>query len=390
MTTKKTLFLLVSVVAMLSLLAAGMLGQSLQKDNVYRHLSVFTEVLSIVNNNYVEQVSPDELLDGAFEGVTQAVDEFSFYVPPADMDEFKKWSESGEGKDVGLTLTKRFGYAFVIASRAGSPADKAGLGPGDFIEKIDGTPTEKMAVWQVLSKLHSAGPEGRKVTVVHGGMTKREEMTLVLAGGETAGFESREIEGTPYFKVVDWSDATAPALEAFLKDTRAKSKDAVLIDVRGNASDAVEVAVKCADMLLSKGLITSLAGRRIEPRSWNADKATVFDGTVLVLTDPSTAGAGEVFAAAIGGNGRGRVVGLPTYGRAIVQKTISLPSGGGVRVTIGHYTSPDLKPIKEQGVRPDVMADRSVPEPDKVDDKSDAVLEKALSLLAVKPAKAAA
>lgn len=389
MTTKKAVFLLVSVVTMLSLLAAGVFGQSLQKENVYRHLSVFTEVLSIVNNSYVEQVSTDELLDGAFDGVAQAVDEFSFYVPPADMADFKKWTESGAGREAGVTLTKRFGYAYVIAVRDGSPAAKAGLGPGDFIEKIDGVPTEKMAVWQVLSRLRAPGTEGRKLTVVHGGMTKREDMTVVFGDLAPSEFPSKEIDGTPYLKITDWNASTAQALESFLSDARKKAKSGVIVDVRGNASDDVDIAVKCADMLLSKGTITSLTGRRIEAKSWPADKATLYDGEVLVLTDPSTAGAGEVFSSAISGNGRGRAVGLPTYGRAIVQKTVELPSGGGVRVTIGHYTSPDLKPIKDAGVRPDVMADRVIPEPDKTG-AGDPILEKAISLLAAKTTKAAA
>jgi len=389
MTTKKAVFLLVSVVAMLSLLAAGVFGQSIQKDNVYRHLSVFTEVLSIVNNNYVEQVSSDELLDGAFGGVTQAVDEFSYYIPPADVAEYKKWTGAGTASDLGLTLTKRFGYAFVIAVREGSPGEKAGLGPGDFIEKIEGVPTEKMAVWQVLSKLQAPATAGRKVTVVHGGMTKREDMTIDFSQVAPAEFPSKEIDGTPYIKLTDFNASTPKALEAFLADARTKAKGIVLIDVRESSSDDVESAVKCADLLLSKGMITSVVGRRVEKKSWNADKATAYNGTVLVLTDPSTAGAGEVFSAAISGNGRGRVVGLPTYGRAIVQKTIDLPSGGAVCVTIGHYTTPDLKPIKESGIKPDVMADRSLPEPDKTE-KSDPVLEKALSLVEAKPLKAAA
>jgi carboxyl-terminal processing protease len=389
MTTKKAVFLLVSVVAMLSLLAAGVFGQSLQKDNVYRHLSVFTEVLSIVNNNYVEQVSTDELLDGAFGGVTQAVDEFSYYIPPADVAEYRKWTGSGSANSVGLTLTKRFGYAYVIAVRDGSPAAKAGLGPGDFIEKIEDVPTAKMAVWQVLSKLQAPATAGRKVTVVHGGMTKREDMTIDFSKLLPVEFPSKEIEGVPYIKLTDFTPATPKALEAFLVDAKSKAKGTVLIDVRESSSDDVDSAVKCADLLLSKGLITSVVGRRVESKSWNADKATVYDGTVLVLTDPSTAGAGEVFSSAISGNGRGRVVGLPTYGRAIVQKTIDLPSGGAVCVTIGHYTSPDLKPIKDAGVKPDVAADRVMPEPDKTE-KSDPVLEKALSLVAAKPAKAAA
>ncbi|MCM2315246.1 MAG: S41 family peptidase [Thermoanaerobaculia bacterium] len=389
MTTKKAMFLLVSVVAMLSLLAAGVLGQSLQKDNVYRHLSVFTEVLSIVNGNYVEEVSSDELLDGAFAGVTQAVDEFSFYVPPAEMAAFRKSSERGDLLDAGVLLSKRFGYAFVIAVRDGSPAAKAGLGPGDFIEKIGGKPTEKMGAWQVEAALRGAKDEKRAITVVHGGITKREEMTIVLAPPSPAEFVTKDFEGTPYLKIPEFGPSTAAALEQFLAGARKQAKPTVLIDVRGNSGDDVESAVKCADMLLTKGMITSVVGRRVPAKSWSADRATLYDGDVLVLVDQSTVGAAEVFSSAISGNGRGRTVGLPSYGRAIVQKTVDLPSGGGLRVTIAHYSTPDLKPIKELGVKPDVALDRALPEPDKTAE-SDPILEKALSLLEQKTEKAAA
>ena len=389
MSTKKAMFLLVSVVAMLTLLAAGVFGQSLQKDNVYRHLSVFTEVLSIVNGNYVEDVSSDELLDGAFTGVTQAVDEFSFYVPPADMSAFRKSVSKGELIDPGVLLSKRFGYAYVIAVRDGSPAATAGLGPGDFIEKIGGKPTEKMAAWQVEAALRGAKDETRAITVVHGGITKREEMTIALTPRSPAQYARKDFNGTPYLKVPEFGPDTAAALESFLGDARKQAKKNVLLDVRGNGSDDVESAVKCADMFLSKGMITSVIGRRAEAKSWSADRATLFDGDILVLVDPSTAGAAEVFSSAISGNGRGRVVGLPTYGRAIIQKTVDLPSGGGLRVTIGHYSTPSLQPIKELGVKPDVTIDRALPEPDKTLE-SDPILEKALSLLEAKTEKAAA
>ncbi|MGK2856358.1 MAG: S41 family peptidase [Thermoanaerobaculia bacterium] len=389
MTTKKALFLLISVVAMLSLLAAGVLGQSLQKDNVYRHLSVFTEVMSIVNGNYVEEVSSDELLDGAFTGVTRAVDEFSFYVPPAEMAAFRKSVAEDKLIDAGVLLSKRFGYAYVIAVREGSPAASAGLGPGDFIEKIGGTLTEKMAAWQVEAALRGAKDETRVLTVVHAGITKREEMKIVLTPAAPVEFVRKDFEGTPYLKVPEFGPDTPAELESFLGDARKQAAKMVLIDVRGNAGDDVESAVKCADMLLTKGMITSVVGRRAEAKSWSADRATLFDGDVLVLVDQSTVGAAEVFSSAIGGNGRGRLVGLPTYGRAIIQQTIDLPSGGGLRVTIAHYTTPDLKPIKEAGVKPDVTIDRALPEPDKTAD-ADPILEKALSLIDTKAAKAAA
>src|ERR1700686_4433857 len=137
MTKKKIVFLSVSVALLLSLLGGALFGQATQKNNVYRYLSIFTEVFDLVRNNYVEQVPADQLMDGAFSGVTDAIDEFSYYVPPAQMAAYKSFTDV-EDNGIGLIVTKRFGYAFVIASIADSPAAKAGVERGDFIEKVDG------------------------------------------------------------------------------------------------------------------------------------------------------------------------------------------------------------------------------------------------------------
>jgi C-terminal processing protease CtpA/Prc len=115
-------------------------------------------------------------------------------------------------------------------------------------------------------------------------------------------------------------------------------------------------AINAADELLTSGLITSLAGK-VEAKKWQADRNTAYDGDVEVLTDGSTASGAEIFAAAIHGNQRGKVVGVTTYGKSIVQKFMTLPSGGGVYMTVAHYTTPDMKPIKSGGIRPDVMVD---------------------------------
>src|ERR1041384_8186787 len=148
MSRRKVIFLVVSVSVLLSLLGGALFGQAAQKNNNnFRYYSIFTEVFDLVRNNYVEAVSSDQLMDGAFSGVTDAIDEFSYYVPPQQMAAYKNFTDV-EDNGVGLIVTKRFGYGFVIAPVAGSPAAKAGIERGDFIEKIDGQPTQKMAGWQ--------------------------------------------------------------------------------------------------------------------------------------------------------------------------------------------------------------------------------------------------
>jgi carboxyl-terminal processing protease len=388
---KKLAFITISLALMFTLIAGAVFGQAAQKNNPYRYLSIFSEVLDLVRSNYVEQVPSEQLLDGAFSGVTDAIDEFSYYVPPTQMNAYKNFSDV-EDNGLGLVVTKRFGYAYVIAPVKGSPAEKAGIERGDFIEKIDGQSTSKMAVWQIRNALRQTRP--LKLQVLRGGETKREDVTVdPTATFHPVTLTADTISGVAYIKIPYFEKGTAEQFRAALEDVRKRNTRKLIVDLRGNAGGSVEEAIASADELLTSGLITALEGRKIEPKRWQADRATAYDGELQVLTDISSASGAEVFAAAIRGNNRGKVVGINTYGKAIVQKFIALPSGGGVQMTIAHYTTPDLKAITDTGIRPDVVVDLSaqaIADPNetrKKNDENDLILEKALELFgAQKPA----
>ncbi|HKS22699.1 MAG TPA: S41 family peptidase [Thermoanaerobaculia bacterium] len=386
MSKKKIAFLSISVALMLSLIGGALFGQASPKNNVYRYLSIFTEVFDLVRNNYVEQVPSDQLLDGAFNGVTDAVDEFSFYVPPAQMAAYKNFADVDDN-GVGLVVTKRFGYGYVIAPVANSPAAKAGIERGDFIEKVDGQPTPKMAVWQLRNMLRANHPV--HLQVLRGGQTKREEFTIQSAQFHPVALTTKQFDGVAYIKVPFFEKGSAEQFRAALENVRKSGTRKLIVDVRGNAGGDVDEAITAADALLTGGIITSLEGRRIEPRRWTADHNADYDGQVEVLTDSSTAAGGEIFAAAIRGNNRGKTVGVTTYGKSVVQKFITLPSGGGVYMTIAHYTTPELKPIKDGGVKPDVIVDLTAQvlrDPNAKSDNTpkkpqpDVILDKALQL----------
>jgi carboxyl-terminal processing protease len=385
MNKKKIAFLSLSVALMLSLIGGALFGQATQKNNVYRYLSIFTEVFDLVRNNYVEAVPSDQLLDGAFNGVTDAVDEFSFYVPPAQMAAYRNFADVDDN-GVGLVVTKRFGYGYVIAPVENSPAAKAGIERGDFIEKVDGQPTAKMAVWQLRNALRANHPV--HLQVLRGGQTKRDEFTIQATPFHPVALDTKQFDGVAYIKVPFFEKGTAEQFRTALENVRKSGVRKLIVDVRGNAGGDVDEAIAAADELLTGGIITSLEGRRIEPRRWTADGKTDYDGQVEVLTDSSTAAGGEIFAAAIHGNNRGKTVGVTTYGKSVVQKFIALPSGGGVYMTIAHYTTPELKPIKDGGVKPDVVVDLTAQvlrDPDAKKEapktpKPDLILEKALQL----------
>lgn len=386
MTKRKIAFLSISIALLITLLAGAVLAQSTQKSNIYRYLSIFSEVFDLVRNNYVEPVSSDQLMDGAFNGVTDAIDEFSYYVPPGQMAAYKNFSDV-EDNGVGVIVTKRFGYAYVIAPVTGSPADKAGLERGDFIEKIDGQPTQKLSVWQVRQLLRSNKPV--HLQVLRGGQTKRDEFTLSQSPFHPVALTTQQYGSVAYVKIPFFEKGTAAQLRNTLAGLRKSGSKKLIVDVRGNAGGDVNEAITAADELLAGGMITSLQGRTVDTHKWQADHATDYDGEVEVLTDASTASGAEIFASAIHGNNRGKTVGVTTYGKSIVQRFIPLPSGGGVQMTVAHYTTPELKPIKEGGIRPDVVVDlaaQALRDPGSKEDASNAapredlILEKALAL----------
>lgn len=388
MTKRRIVFLTLSVALLILLLAGAVMGQASQKQNPYRYLSIFSEVFQLVQSNYVDQVSSEQLLDGAFNGVTDAIDEFSYYVPPSQMAAYKNFSDVDDN-GIGLVVTKRFGYAFVIAPIPGGPAATAGIERGDFIEKIDGQPTVKLAVWQIRNALRSDKPV--KLQILRGGQTKRDEFTINRASFHPVAVTSETINGVAYVKVPYFEKETAEQFHAALTDAHKRGIRKLIVDLRGNAAGSIDEAIEAADDLLTSGLITSIAGQEVEAKKWQASRETAFDGEVQVLTDPSTASGAEVFAAAIHGNNRGKLVGITTYGKAIQQRFIPLPSGGGVQMTVAHYTTPDLKPIKETGIRPDVVVDLTSqaiadPKDSKAKkQKEDLILHKALQLFGAAP-----
>ena len=385
MSKKRIAFLAASAALLVLLVSGALFGQATQRSNIYRYLSIFSEVLDLVRTSYVDQVSSDQLMDGAFAGVTDAVDEFSYYVPPSQMAAYKGFVDVDDN-GVGLVVTKRYGYAYVISAVPGSPAAKAGLERGDFIERINGEPTQKLTVWQLRNALREKAP---KLQVLRNGQSEREEITISRADFHPLPLETKQFGDVAYIAIPYFEKSTAAEFRAALQSVRKRGDRKLIVDVRGNAGGDVEQAIEAADELLTGGVITSQNGRKVEAKTWQADRETAYDGSVTVLTDMSTAGGAELFAAAIRDNSRGKIVGVPTYGKSIIQRFIPLPSGGGVHMTVANYTTPDMKPVKERGIRPDVTVDLT---PQLVRDneqkeqpKEDLILKKALALYGEEP-----
>jgi len=385
MNGKKLIFLVVSVALMLILVTSGIFGEGAKPDSFYRYLSVFTEVFSLVRTNYVDAVDTTKLVDGAFDGVTDAIDEFSYYVPPQEMKAYEE-AKSDETTGMGLSISKRLGFAYVIAPVAGSPADEAGIRPGDFIERIDGKLTTDMPLWEIQTLLSGAHEQATKLMVVHAGATDRKEYDVTGQKFEIAEPTLDEIGGVARIKIPYFAPGVSKRVSELLAKVRESKSASLVVDVRGSGGGSMDEAISTADEFLSAGVITSTRGRRVEDRHWDATRSVDYEGRMVVLVDNSTAGPAEIFASAISGNGRGKTVGVNTYGKAIEQRFVKLPSGGGLNVTVAHFTRPDLSEIATDGVKPDVpvrlsMVDLGDDSKDESGKAKDPLLDRAVEAL---------
>lgn len=386
MSRGRVAFMLSSTAAIVLLVAAAVFADVTPRDNLFRNLSIFTEVFTIVRDSYVETVPSGQLVDGAFSGITDAIDEFSYYIPPAAME---SWKETGRDETPrGAAISRRFGYGYVISVLPGSPAETAGIRSGDLIESVEGKTTSTMSAWQIRDAI--ARPRGAvAVAVLRDGEAERV-MLHVPAGNEFSSEpELAEENGIPVISIPVFTDTTAVQVAELLN--RLRDEETLIVDVRESAIGSVEGAVETADLFLESGTITELTGRKVDEQRWSADPQHLYGGRVLVLVDSTSAGAAEVFAGALQGNKRATLVGRPTYGRAIVQQLVSLPSGGGLWMTVGHYSGPAEKYTGVSGLRPDenvdlapLLLDLDTPR----DQRPDLILRKAVEM-AEKPADTA-
>jgi carboxyl-terminal processing protease len=388
--------LLIALVStgLIGYVAVGSLLGRVLGDTSYGQLAIFNEVVRLVLDAYVEPVNVDRALGGARLGMADALDGDSAYL---DAEEFRLYqSPSREAEaEVGLVLTRRFAFVMVVAARPGSPADKAGLRPGDLVRSIDERHTRPMPAVVAERLLRGAPGSSVKLGILRAGADPFE-VTAVRERVLPTAPQGRMLEGgTGYVKLADFTPATADDVRTQVEALKRGGAERLLLDLRAAAWGAPEDGAKVAELFLAGGPVAKIVGRRAEERLLQADAAkAAWSGPLAVLIDNGTAGPGEVVAAALFDAGRARLVGERTFGRAGVSKAVPLPEGGLV-LTVAKYVSPKGTSIHGEGLQPTVP----VAEPREEDEeppagevRPDRILEKALEVVKeeVPPAKAAA
>ena len=355
MTANRTRFLVTSLVVTAFLGAATWLAaQSRQAppepDSLYKHLSVFSEVLGLVRQAYVEDTDMDKLMSGAYEGAADALGAFAVYVPAEQVAEFRR-VRSGPPADSGLFLIRERGWIYVAGVAQGSAADRGGFERGDLVAKIDGEPTRELQVWQIEG--HLASHRDRPVPVVVVRQGNNEELSLPVPNGKLAVVSTRREENVPVLRVGRFDETTEPAVAKELAALAGSQE--LLIDLRGIAGGDAEVAYRVAD-LFATGDLGALKSREEVRKRFAASGEPVWRGRLVVLVDRGTLGAAEVFAAVLDDAAEATVVGEPTFGHAGHSAQVELSSGGVLELTDAFYTGPDGE-LLDDSLEPDLLVD---------------------------------
>ena len=325
-------------------------------EGAYRQLQVYSEVLSRVRGDYVEEPNLPAVTDGALHGLLESLDSNSSYLSPAEYKEYKSHKSEGSA-DIGAAVSKRFGYAMVVAVIPGGGADKAGLQSTDIIEAIAGRSTHDMALAEIRDLL--SGPSGSTVTVSVVRSRRAEPDKVAITREVTAippVSDKMLADGIADIQVDALTKGKAQEIANKIKAVQKEGAKKLALDLRNCAEGDESEGVAVANLLLNHGTIAYLQGQKYPRQAFNADASKAITSLpVVVLVNKGTAGAAELVAAAILENARGDVVGDKTFGDGSVQKLMELPDGSALILSVAKYYSPSGKAIQDTAVTPNVL-----------------------------------
>ncbi len=357
MNRSRILFFLVSVAVLLPL-ATGTLARALSQDeegedSLYKHLSVFSEVLNLVRRAYVEETTVDGLFGGALDGTTDALDALSTYVPGEAVDGYLRSQEIGNRRS-GLTVVRERGISFVLAVAPGSPGEEAGLRKADILAKLDGASTRRMPLWELRSRLAGEPDTEIGIQVVRRGQTL--DLRLKLADYAPPPPALREVDGAPVLRIAAFEAETAAAVRPLLASLES-TRPGLIVDLRNTAGGRAEAAYAVAGLFAS-GRLGELRGREGTVETFEASGEPVWRGRLVVLTDRGSQGASEILAAALAQAAGGELVGERTFGHAGRMAQVELADGGRLFLTDAFYSGPDGEPI-DGSVVPEILVTES-------------------------------
>ncbi len=355
------------------------------QDGAYREMRVYAEVLKKIQTDYVTPPNIGDVTNGALHGLLESLDPDSSYLTPTEYKIYKDHSATGEAQ-VGLTVSKRFGYATVVNVLPGSPADKANLNDGDVIESIGGQSSHELSLAVIRLMLEGKPGSTVALSVVRPMKADPDKLTLTRAVAATPAFGQQQYENSTilYLKPGAVNEERVDEIATRIKNAGKAQK--ILLDLRDAAGDDEQQGLRLANLFIAKGTLATLTGQKFATQTFAADPAKhLTDAPVVVLVNRGTYGAAELSAAAIADLKRGDVVGERTFGEGSVQKTMDLPDGAALMLTVAKYESPSGNKIQDNAVTPTVAVAQPLGEDTEAPaQKNDDTLNKGIELLKAK------
>ena len=358
-----------------------------EQDGAYRQMRVYSEVLKKVQTDYVTEPNINDVTTGALHGLLESLDADSSYLTATEYKIYKERPTTGVGQ-VGINVSKRYGYAAIVSVLPGSPADKEHLSDGDVIESIGDQSTRELSLAVIRLMLEGRPGTPLTLSVVRPRKSDPDKITLTRSITPPAPLAEQEYENSTilYLKAGELTPARVDEIAAKIKAAGKGRK--VLLDLRDASGDDSQQGLRLANIFINQGTLATLQGQKFPSQTFTADPAKFMtDAPMAVLVNRGTYGAAELTAAAIEDLKRGDVVGERTFGEGSVQKTIDLPDGAVLLLTVAKYQSPSGKKIQDVAVTPTVTV--GPPQDEELDEeapppKGDEPLNKALELLKAK------
>jgi carboxyl-terminal processing protease len=349
-------------VIMVAALVVWMLSTGFQransagKDDLYDQLKVFSDVIELIQKDYVDEVEAKDLIQKAIQGMLQGLDPHSSLLPP-DAFEDLQIDTKGKFTGIGIHITMQNGFVTVISPIEDTPAHKAGIEAGDRIIKVDGTLTKDLREAVRMMR----GPKGSKVvvTILREGVKKPMDFEITRDEIPIQSVKSISLKpGYGYVRISNFTGTTTQEFEKALEKLEASEKPmkGLVLDLRNNGGGLLNQAISIADEFLDKGAIVSMKGReKKNTKVFNATPSSVQRTyPIVVLINGGTASASEIVAGALQDHKRALVLGTTTFGKGSVQTVENLRDGSGLKLTIARYYTPNGRSIQAKGIEPDI------------------------------------
>ncbi len=360
----------------LMLLFGAVRGRSASNDNVYSHLSVYSEVLSRIKADYVEEPDMKAVTVGAINGMLESLDPYASYLNAEQYKQYQKTKDQTRAS-VGLTLSRRFGYLSVVDALPAGPAAKAGISTGDVIESISNVSTRDMPLALAQSLLDGDNGTTLELSVLRVRKSEPQKFTLIrtnLVYPPVTGKIINEPGKDPIGLIATYTLAPGRAkdIAAKVEELEKQGAKRLILDLRHCSTGSLDEGIAVANLFLDKGLITYSQGQKVSRQDYQANASKAITKLPLaVVVNRGTAGAAEIVASALM-NRRADVVGEHTYGGdAAIRQAKTMDDGSAVLLAVAKYYSPDGKAIQDTGVTPNVTQVETEPTND-LDDDNDA------------------